>query len=547
MPDPPVTEASTLGDLLVAAAERSPDQIAIAFPERRHTYDELVAKAVWRARSLRGLGIGPGDHVGILMPNAVEYAEILFGVAFLGAVSVPMNARYKETELEFVIENADLDILLTTDLVAEHVDFVDLLGRSLPGIADAGDRFRLELAAAPRLRSVVVMGTSHPDGMLSQNDFESVAVGATADEVHDLRSRVASRNVCIMMYTSGTTAHPKGCQLTHEALVRSAKAMSRSRFLLTRSDRFWDPLPMFHMSAILPMTAVVDAGATFLSLTHVEPGAGIDQIVAEQPTVLFPSFPTLTAALVHHPRWPEVDVSAIRIVNNVGAPEMLREFQAAYPGAVQVSAYGLTEAAGIVSFNDLTDSLEQRLTTCGKPFPGIEIRVVDPATNEPVVTGVRGEITVRGYCLFEGYYRDPLSTAKAMDADGWLHTGDFGSLDEDGRISYHGRLKDMLKVGGENVAALEIESFLSTHPSVKLVQVVAAPDARYDEVPAAFVEVRDGAAVTADELIEFCNGKIAGFKIPRYVRFVTEWPISATKIQKYRLRDRIAAELASSS
>ena len=485
--------------------------------------------------------------MGILMPNLIEYTEVLFGIALIGAVSVPINARYKETELGYVIENADLDILFTTDLIAEHVDFVDLLERCLPGLSDAENPTALDLISAPRLRSVVVFGTSEPKGMISQTDFEARADTIDPDEIDRLRTQVAIRSICIMIYTSGTTARPKGCPLTHEALVRSGRAMGRHRFLLTAEDRFWDPLPMFHMSAILPITAVFDAGATFLSLTHVEPEAAIDQMVIERPTALFPSFPTLTAALIHHPRWVEVDVSVVRAVNNVAAPEMLREFQAAYPDAVQVSAYGLTEAAGVVSFNELTDSLDQRTTTCGRPFPGIEVRIVDPETNEAGHSDEQGEIVIRGYCLFEGYYRDPENTAESVDADGWLHTGDLGSLDPEGRIRYHGRLKDMLKVGGENVAAVEIESYLTTHPAVKLVQVVGTPDAKYVEVPAAYVEVHDGASVTADELIEYCRDKIAGFKIPRYIRFVTEWPMSATKIQKYRLRDQITTELAEGS
>jgi acyl-CoA synthetase (AMP-forming)/AMP-acid ligase II len=220
------------------------------------------------------------------------------------------------------------------------------------------------------------------------------------------------------------------------------------------------------------------------------------------------------------------------------------EFQAAFPDAVQVSAYGLTEATGVVSFGELTDDLEARTESCGRPFPGIEVRVVDPDTGAPLSADERGELVIRGYCLFEGYYRDPKATALAVDDDGWLHTGDVGSLDSFGRIRYHGRYKDMLKVGGENVAAVEIESFLGNHPAVKLVQVVAADDEKYQEVPVAFVELHDGASATADDLIEFCHDKIAAFKVPRHVRFVDEWPMSATKIQKFRLREQIAAELA---
>lgn len=330
----------------MAAAQRWPEHVALALPGSRLSYSQLLARAIRRARSLRALGIGAGDHVGLFMPNRIEYVEILFGTALLGAIAVPINARYKERELGYIIENADLDILITTDLAADSVDFVELVRVSLPGIGEAENVTELHLSSAPRLRSVVVLGGSQPDGMLSQGQFEAAVERISEEEIEQLAARVAVRSVCIMIYTSGTTDLPKGCPLTHEALVRSGRAMSRQRFLLTADDVFWDPLPMFHMSAILPITAVFDAGATFLSMTHFEPDAAIGQIVTERPTVLFPSFPTLTTALIHHSRWGEVDLARVRVVNNVASPDMLKAFQAAYPDAVQVSAYGLTEAAG---------------------------------------------------------------------------------------------------------------------------------------------------------------------------------------------------------
>lgn len=538
-----ILEVTTWGNVLAGAAKRHPDREAVVFPDRRTTYAELFENATRRSRSLHALDIGPRDHVGILMPNLTEFIEVLFGASLLGAVAVPINARYKETELGYVIENADLDILITTDVVAEHIDYVDLLYRSLPGLEESADPYNLDLASAPRLRSVVAFGESDPLGMISQPDFETAGEAVDPSAIDILQSRVSLRDVCIMMYTSGTTAQPKGCPLTHEALVRTGRAMGRERFLLGQEDRFWDPLPIFHMSAVLPITAVFDAGGTFISMTHFDPDLAIEQIVAERPTAMFPSFPTLTATLIHHPRWSDVDVSSIRIVNNVAPPDTLIEFQAAYPDAIQVSAYGLTEAAGVVSFNELGDTLEQRTTTCGIPFPGIEVRIVDPESDRTVPTDERGEILIRGYCLFEGYYGDPKTTTASVDSEGWLHTGDLGSLDDGGRIRFHGRLKDMLKVGGENVAAVEIESYIGTHPAVKLVQVVGVPDAKYVEVPAAFIELHEGASASADDIIEFCRDKIASFKIPRHVRFVEGWPMSATKIQKYRLREELIGEL----
>jgi fatty-acyl-CoA synthase len=350
------------------------------------------------------------------------------------------------------------------------------------------------------------------------------------------------RDPALMIYTSGTTAMPKGCPLSHEALVRTSMEAGRTRFRFVAGDRFWDPLPMFHMSFILPMIGVLDAGGTFISMVHFDPAAALGQLADERVTAMFPTFPAVTQALLNHPDYRPETLAAVRITNNVAPPDTLRAMQAAMPHAVQISAYGLTECGGVVAFNDPDDTYDQRMTTQGRPFEGIEVCAKDP-DGAVLPPGVRGELCVRGYSLFEGYYKDPEKTSASIDAGGWFHTGDLGVVDGDGRISYQGRLKDMLKVGGENVAAIEIESFLATHPAVSIAQVVGVPDAKYMEVAAAFLELKPGATVTEDEIIAFCSGAMSRFKVPRYVRVVTEWPMSATKVQKFRLRDRLVAEL----
>jgi fatty-acyl-CoA synthase len=227
----------------------------------------------------------------------------------------------------------------------------------------------------------------------------------------------------------------------------------------------------------------------------------------------------------------------------VGTPTILETLQAKTPHAPQVSSYGSTEVCGFATASHPRDPLSVRLNTCGRPLAGVELRAVDPGTGEDVPAGAAGELLVRSPARFVRYHGDPETTSRVIDADGWFHTGDLGCVREDGRVVFLNRLKDMLKVGGENVAAAEIEAFLSGHPAVEIVQVVAAPDARYGEVPAAFVQLRSGETVAEDDLIDFCRGRIATFKIPRYVRFVSDWPMSDTKIQKFRLRERIAREL----
>ena len=538
-----VSDVYTVPDLLARAVNRAPDDPALMFPDTSRSFAELYERATAAARSLIGMGIGPGDHVGILMPNCQEFVDILLAAQFLGACPVPINARYKAKELAYVIANADLKLLVTSDRIVEHVDFVALLEEAFPELPHQQDAHALAMASAPDLQAIVLFGARVPNGMVGEAGFHTAATDIPAELVEEHRGRLAVRDIAMMMYTSGTTAMPKGCPISHEALVRPAMEAGRNRFFLTDEDRMWDPLPMFHMSFVLPFIACIDAGAALLTMERFEPGESIEYMERERATVNFASFPTITEALLTHPDYDDTRMH-IRIVNNVGPPEMLESMQARMPGAVQISAYGMTECGGVISFGSVDDSLEKRTRTSGFPFRGIDVQIRDTETDEILGPDLPGEILVRGYCLFEGYYKDAEKNAETHTADGWFRTGDICSLDADGRITYHGRVKDMLKVGGENVAAAEIEGHLSHHPAVMLAQVVSAPDPKYTEVPAAYIQLAPGTEATEDELIEFCRGAISSFKVPRYVRFVDEWPMSATKIQKVRLRERIANELA---
>ena len=330
--------------------------------------------------------------------------------------------------------------------------------------------------------------------------------------------------------------------LTHRAIVMDARGVAQ-RFQMTSADAMWNPLPMFHGGGIMLSTACFAVGATFISQLRFDADEAIGLLERERVTIHYPLFPTMTLDLMHHPGFSKIDLSHARIITNVGPIELQRQVQDAYAPAVLMNAYGITELCGTVTFTELDDPVGIRLVSSGKPLPGLELRVVDPETNEPLPPGERGELVGRGACRFEGYYNNDEATQAVIDGEGFFHTGDIATMDEEGRFTYEGRLKDMLKVGGENVAALEIESYLLTHPAVKLAQVVGVPEARLVEVPAAFVELHPGEQVTEDELIAFCKGKIAGFKVPRYVRIVDDWPMSATKIQKFRLRDMLTEEL----
>jgi acyl-CoA synthetase (AMP-forming)/AMP-acid ligase II len=533
-------EICTYGDLLVRGAERHPDRDAIVFPDVRLTYAELDRRAVDVARGLLGAGVGHGDHVGIVMANSPEYLAVFFGAMYIGAIPVPINNRFRPRELQYVIENADLVALFTHDTPGAPTSNVSAVAEALPGLTDSTDGRNLRLDVAPALRMVVDLGGS-ADGCVDGDGLADLAGAATETEVEHRRLGTAVRDVGVMFYTSGTTAMPKGCALSHEASVRCA-IETALRFEWVEGDRLWDPLPMFHTAFTQPLAGIIYVGGTFLSQRHFEPSDALRLIEEDEATLMFPAFPTITMALLNHPGYQESTFKRVRSIFNVAPPDMLRAMQAAMPHTIQVGAFGMTEFAGSVVMLHPTDTLDDRCDNQGPPLPGLEVEIRDP-TNAVLSPGQQGEIVVRGPTRFEEYYKDPEKTAETVEPEGWFHTGDLGVLDERGRLSYRGRLKEMLKVGGENVAAIEIESYIANHPAVSICQVVGAPDAKYVEVPAAFIELKPGATLTADEVVEFCRQGMARFKVPQHVRFVEEWPMSSTKIQKFKLREQIVAEL----
>jgi fatty-acyl-CoA synthase len=539
-------QVTTIGDLLLTAADRYPDSLALVFPDRTLTYRELADNALRRARALQALGVRPREHVGVLMHTCAEFVETFFAIAFCGAVIVPINARYKSSELAYVIENGDLVTVVTTDAVADSVNFVERLNGALKDLPRNRNARELKVAGTPKLRNVVLLGKTKAAGYLTEPEFEQAAQTVDESQVHRTRLRVRVRDVGLMLYTSGTTANPKGCLITHEAMVRNSIALGRHRYRLTHEDRMWSPLPMFHIAAVLPMLAIFDVGGTYCTMPYFDAGLALQMLEKYRVTAMYPSFVTIMQGLVYHPSFADVDLSRVKLMNSnfaVQPPGVAEPIMAAMPQALQVGSFGMTEAAGTVCTGGWDETEARRITRLGKPLPGLEVRVINPETGHDLKNGFRGEVLVRGYSLFEGYYKDPEKTAQALDADGWFHTGDIGSLDDDGTIMFHGRIKDMLKVGGENVAAAEIEGLLGRHPAVKLAQVVGIPDAKYVEVPAAFVELKPGSKAGEKELIEFCRREISSFKVPRHVRFVTEWPMSSSKIQKFRLREALVAEL----
>jgi acyl-CoA synthetase (AMP-forming)/AMP-acid ligase II len=539
------SEVCTLADLLIRSAARHPARKALVLPDFALTYGELLAAAVGVAQGIIGLGVPPRSHIGILANNSRELVASIFGAALADCVAVPLNARHKGNELGFIAENADLSLILTTAADTGFVDFRESLLGALPSLATSGADGALELPEAPKLRHIVLLEGEAPAGFTSREVFTKAAATVTPEQVDQTRQRTRIRDSAIIIYTSGTTANPKGCMLTHEALTRGPVERAGRRFRSGEHDVTWGGGPLFHIGSFAPFLGVIGTSGTYLTDVVFDAGRALDLMEQEGVTAAWPWFPAILQPLLDHPEFHTKRLASLRKALLIAPQTLVERAQALFPRVEFMQACGMTETAGIFALCGPDETPEQRATSHGTAVPGVEVQIVDPDSGEAMPHDKVGEILVRGYCVMSGYYRSPEKTAEALDAEGWLHTGDLYAQSADGRLTFNGRAKDMLKVGGENVAAVEVEAYLCRHEAVKIAEVVSRPDPRLDEVPVAFVELRPGFAATPEELIAFCTGKIASYKVPRAVYLVaeSEWPMSATKVDKRALRARLA-ELA---
>jgi acyl-CoA synthetase (AMP-forming)/AMP-acid ligase II len=529
MADVITTEVSTLGDLLLRAADAHPERDALVLPSQRVKYAALRDGAIQLARSLLALGVRPGDHVGVLIPNCIEYAETLLGVALIGGTAIPLNARYKSPEIGYIIRNAALVALVTSNHADDPVDFASLLTSAI------------EAEPTPLLRTMVFARGQSRDSVIGAEEFKGRADDVPADHVEKLRRRVRIRDPALILYTSGTTANPKGCVLNHEAVTRGPVERARYRLKAPERDVTWGGGPLFHIGTLAPFIGSLGVAGTFLTDTYFEPSRALGLMYEERVTLAWPWFPAVMQGLIGHPRFDPSRLHALRYLFMIAPPTLVETVQQLLPGAEVIQACGMTETAGIFALCGPDESRDSRSATQGKPSPGVEVRVVNPDTGLDLPDGQLGEIWVRGYNVMDRYWEAPEKTAETLTPDGWLKTGDLYTRLPNGSLVFGGRHKDMLKVGGENVAAVEVEAALCAHPTVKAAEVVGRPDPRLDEVPVAFVELHVGQTADEHTLVAHCQTRLASYKVPRAVYFITadEWPMSATKIDKRALRERL--------
>jgi len=526
------------GELLRAQAAVHGERLFAVVDNDTRTYADLYQRAVAVARGLYARGMRRGDRVGILMPNCIEFFETHLGIQLLGAITVTINARYKSFELRHAIHKADIRLLFTTDRIDEHVNFGDLLFESFPDLASGRANERMNVAAAPRLEAIILCGNTERSPFVTLDGFTAAGAALAESDCIAPAGAVSVDDVAVVLFTSGTTAAPKACQLTHAGLYQTWAYTYPDAVGVEPGEKIWVPMPLFHVGGIGLTVSALCSGAAFVTSIHHEGATALRLIRDHRVEHLYPGFFTLMLPVMRAPGYDKESIHQARSMVCVAPFEthMMMKEQLP-PHLLVLQLFGMSEACGYVTFTRPGSDELHRLQTNGSPIDGVEVRIVDPETGAVLATDVQGELQFRGPNSFHSYYEDEAATRATILEEGWVRTGDCGRIDSLGTAFFLGRIKDMLKVGGENVAAAEIEAFMGRHPAVKMTQVVGKADAVYGEVAVAFVELLPEKQATAEELIAFCKGRLSSFKIPREVRFVTEWPMSSTKIQKFKLRE----------
>ncbi|MFN3970296.1 MAG: AMP-binding protein [Gemmobacter sp.] len=533
-PDSPPLLDLTIPALLARTVAARPMAEAAVFADRglRLTWGAFAAAVDGLATGLLDLGVTRGDRVGIWSPNRPEWLLAQFATARIGAILVTVNPAYRMTELDYALRKVGVSVLIT----AERFKGSDYLAMLCDLLAAP--------EAPPDLRAVLRMGVDETPGMLR---FDRIA--ATRADPARLGAATAALHPddpINIQFTSGTTGLPKGATLTHRNIVNNAAAVTATmRF--TDRDRLCIPVPLYHCFGMVMGTlgCVAQGAAMVFPGEGFDPLATLEAVQAEGCTALY-GVPTMFAAMLDHAEFPRFDLSTLRTGIMAGSPcpiEIMKRVVARMHMAEVTIAYGMTETSPVSFQSHVDDPLDRRVTTVGRIHPHLEVKLVDEA-GQTVPVGRMGELCTRGYSVMQGYWADPARSAEAVDAEGWMHTGDLATLDADGYCNIVGRVKDMLIRGGENVYPREIEEYLFRHPAVQMVQVFGIPDPKYGEEVCAWVVLRPGASATEEDIRDFCRGRIAHYKVPRHVRIRDSLPMTVTgKAQKFLMRAQMMREL----
>jgi fatty-acyl-CoA synthase len=530
-------EKISVGDALDRCAARFGTREAFCFEDEHWSFDDLQVDVNRAARALLHSGVQAGDKVALWLSNRPEWIHIWLAVAKIGAVLVPINTRFRTHDLDYVLRQSDSTILICADR-AGPIHYLDMVRELVPELDTCDDPQALQVPTFPALRQVVTVSTSAYPGTLRWSDLLASADAVPEADLTTRQAAVDPDATCLIMYTSGTTGFPKGVMHNH-SMLRMATDLA-NRMAIRADDALLMYLPFFHIFAFYQGIIIsLVTGARLVIMEQFDPGEALRLIEHEKVTRLF-GFDTHFLDLMQHPDCERTDRSSLRLGLLVAGlsstePAARRAQQVLCP---TVSGWGMTESGACPSLSSLLDSEDDRCTASGMALPGYAFKIVDADSGKTLPNGAIGELCCHGYQVTRGYYKKPDETARAIDAEGWLHTGDMATMREDGTIRFLGRYKEMLKVGGENVDPVEVETLLQQHPAIDQIKIVGVPDTRLQEVGCACVMLTTGADLSADDIMTFCRGKVASFKIPRHVLAIKAYPMTASgKVQKFKLRE----------
>jgi fatty-acyl-CoA synthase len=530
----------TFGQFLEKWNAETPDKDFIVYPDRnlRFSYAEFNKRVDHLAKALLHIGMRPGEKLGIFANNVPDWLTFMFASAKIGVVLVTINTNYKTHELEYLVKNSDLKTLCLVNGWRDS-DYVQMIYELVPELKES-QRGYLQSEKFPFLKNIIFIGQEKHRGMFST--AELILLGSQLDDrlFLEIKSSVSCHDVVNMQYTSGTTGFPKGVMLTHYNILNNGFATGQC-MNYTAGDRLCVCVPLFHcFGCVLALCAIITHGATMVMVENFDPLIVLASIQKEKCTALY-GVPTMFIAELNHPMFSMFDLSSLRTGIMAGAPcpiETMNEVMTRMNMSELIIVYGLTESSPGMTATRTYDSPQIRSTTVGKAYPAVEVKVANPDTGEELKPGEQGELCCRGYNVMKGYYKNPEATSKAIDSEGWLHSGDLGVMDVDGYFRVTGRIKDMIIRGGENIYPREIENFLYSMPQIQSVEIAGVPSPKYGEEVGAFIKKRLGTELNEEDVIDFCRGKISRYKIPKYIFFVDDYPMTASgKIQKYKLRE----------
>ena len=544
--DYPLLSEMTLGDYLRFQTEIDPDHEFMVYPDRdlRWTYAEFNERTDLLARGMLYIGMRPGDHLGVWARNIPDWVTFMYACAKIGVVMVTMNPVFKSNELDYVLKQSDMKALCIIDQYRD-IDYKEIIRELVPESLKQ-QRGYLNTEEYPFLKNLIYMGPEKHRGFYSVPELLLLGEYVDANELVEVTRSFDNNDCCMMQYTSGTTGFPKGVMLTHRNILNDGYFIGEG-MKLTPNDRVCLPVPYFHcFGCVLGIMAILTHRCTIVGIEDFDAEMVLRAIDREKATAVY-GVPTMYIAELNHPDFDKYDMSSLRTGIMAGSPcppaTMEEVIEKMNMHDITI-CYGLTETSPVFTQTSVDDDVEHKCTTVGRKHPPVSVKVADVNTGEPLGPGQHGELCCRGYNVMKGYYKMPEETAEAIDEDGYLHSGDMGTIDEDGYFRVTGRIKDMIIRGGENIYPLEVENFLLTMPGVLDAQVVGCPDEKYGEVVTAFIRTREGyESMTQEDVREYAIPRIARFKVPKFVFFVDEFPMNpANKIQKFKLRD-MAKEL----